>query len=309
MKKKGLKVLAFLIVLTIITGFLTYTPDISLDKLKSKYANEESEFIDINGLMVHHRVTGDGPPLLLIHGTASSLHTWDEWTEILKDSFTIYRMDLPAFGLTGPNKERDYSMANYVRFVQDYVAAMKLDSVYVAGNSLGGNISWEYALAEPEKVKKLVLVDASGYPFDLTKALAFRIAQNPLLKHILKWYTPKSFIYKNLEQVFGDDSKITEELVQRYYDLTLRPGNRQAFIDRANGEVKERAKEINKIKCPTLIQWGEKDIWINPDDANRFKQDIESANLIIYSGAGHVPMEEIPAETAIDVLKFLKTSE
>ena len=106
-------------ILIILAGLfaLAYRPSVSLDKLKEKYTDERSFFMDIDGLDVHYRKSGSGYPLLLIHGTSSSLHTWHYWQDILDDHFTVYSMDLPGCGLTGPNDGNNYSMNTFLEFL------------------------------------------------------------------------------------------------------------------------------------------------------------------------------------------------
>ena len=84
-----------------------YRPDIPLTDLKRKYANADSRYLDIDGMPVHYRDQGQGPVLLLLHGTGASLHTWDGWIQPLENDFRIVRLDLPGFGLTGPAPDDD----------------------------------------------------------------------------------------------------------------------------------------------------------------------------------------------------------
>ena len=98
---------------------------------------------------------------------------------------------------------------------------------------------------------------------------------------------------------------ITEELIDRYYELYLREGNRQAFIDRVRNIEYNDASPIKTIKTPTLIMWGADDEWIPVRLAGQFKNDLINSKSIIYKEAGHVPMEEIPEVTAVDVRTFL----
>ena len=306
MGRKVGKAFIGLLAVLIVVFFLVRNPDKSLSELSQLYENGESEWIDVDGLQVHYRVEGSGPPLVLIHGTGASLHTWDGWTKALKDRFTIYRMDIPAFGLTGPAPDGDYTIQAYVDFIHSFMNEMKRPSFAIAGNSLGGYIAWAYALAHPDSVEKLILIDAAGYPHEgASDALAFKIASNPYLRPLMKQVTPKSFIRKNLEQVYGDDSKITEALVARYHDMSLRDGNRQAFIDRVHTVHKNISDQIPNISCPTLIMWGAEDTWTPVGDARRFNRDISYSRLIMYEGVGHVPMEEIPEQSAMDALNFL----
>jgi len=302
MIKKLSKIFVFIAIILTLVFFIFRSPSIPVSELKLLYADIESEYMNIEGIDVHYKIEGSGPPMVLIHGTGASLHTWDVWVSHLKGAYTIYRLDLPAFGLTGPAADRDYSLENYVEFIHAFTTGVGLDTFALAGNSLGGNIAWRYTLDHPDRVSQLILIDASGYPLEApTKALAMQIAQNPFLSPLLLHITPRSLVQKNLEQVYGDKNKIKEEVVDRYHRMTLRTGNRHAFVDRANTVFTDKTKLIPTISCPTLILWGSADTWVPLSLGERFDSDIANSTLIIYPGAGHIPMEEIPEKTAADV--------
>ncbi len=285
--------------------FSQFQPDKSAEEINAKYADSQSKFVEIDGMKVHYKIEGKGAPLILIHGTSSSLHTWDAWSEILKPYFTIVRMDIPAFGLTGPHPKHDYSIQSYADFINKFSEALGLDTFYLAGNSLGGFISWYYTLQYPEKVKKLILINAAGYPRENIPTL-FKIARLPIIPDILKNFTPKFIVKKNLQEVYYDDSKINDALIERYFELSLRKGNRDAFLHRVKAGFSSHYSEIPNINTPTLIQWGKYDEWIPLKDGEHFNKDIFGSKLIVYNNAGHIPMEEIPFETANDALTFLK---
>ena len=306
---KFLKGLLILLGILLLVFLIVRNPDKSIEELKAIYTDDQSQWMDIDGLQVHYKKEGQGPAVVLIHGTGASLHTWDGWTEVLSDSFTVYRMDIPAFGLTGPALDVDYTIDAYVDFIKAFVTNHGIDSFSIAGNSLGGHIAWAYTVMHPDEVEKLILLDAAGYPHEgASTALAFKIANNPILSPMMKHITPKSFIKKNMIQVYGDDSKISDELVTRYHDMTLRTGNRQAFIDRVHTHHEDISERIKEIECPTLIMWGTEDIWVNPEDAKQFDRDIKNSKLIMYDGVGHVPMEEAPEVTVGDVVAFLSSN-
>lgn len=296
-----------LLLLLVITWFVisNYHSDIPLETLNERYTYPDSRFISVDGMDIHYRRSGQGPDLLLIHGTGASLHTWNAWTEILQKDFRVTSVDLPAFGLTGPNPESDYSIPSYIDFLEEFRRAIQLDSFHLAGNSLGGLISWQYTLAHPEQVEKLILIDASGLPLKKSLPLAIRLAKNPLLGKILLKITPKSLFVKSLKEVYGDDTKITPAITARYFELFRRPGNRQAYVDRARQPFEADTTGIGRITAPTLILWGEQDTWIPVEHAYEFQRAIPRAELIIYPEAGHVPMEEIPERTAADARAFL----
>lgn len=310
MLRKFTKVLFYLLavlllVVAVVIGF-NYTPDIPLDELKQHFADANSKFVDVDGMNVHYKDEGKGPVLVLLHGTASSLQTWDGWVREMKGNYRIIRMDLPAFGLTGPNADNDYNYSTYVQFLHDFLQKMHVDSFALAGNSLGGGIAWDYALHYPQQVKQLILIDAAGYPRTTPIPLAFKIGRTPILKNLMRIVSPRSLYIKSIKDVYYNDSLVTDSLIDRYYDLSLRPGNREALVARMNLSFNIPYDSLGKIKCPTLIMWGKHDAWIPLADGHRFDKDIPNSYLITYENAGHVPMEEVPVQTSRDAQGFLR---
>jgi pimeloyl-ACP methyl ester carboxylesterase len=303
--KKKYWLYTLLIALILAINSVVYS-DISVDDLKVEYANQYSKFIEIDGMQVHYRIEGEGFPIVLIHGTASSLHTWDAWTKELKKTNTIIRMDLPAFGLTGPNKTADYSIKSYTTFLDQFLNEIAIDSFHLAGNSLGGNIAWNYASEYPNKVDKLILVDASGLPTNKPQPAVFKMAKTPVVSNLFLYVTPKFFINKNMQEVYADDTKITDDLVSRYHKMALREGNRQAFIDRARMDFKLGSKanidKLKSIRNSTLLIWGAQDNWIPLDNGKRMDSVMQNSKLVVLEYSGHVPMEENPEES-LDVLR------
>lgn len=294
-----------LLAILIVVVMTQYYEDIALVHLKKKYTYTDSEFMNIEGMPVHYRLRSTGKSLLLLHGTGASMQTWDGWIEQLADDFQIIAIDLPAFGLTGPHPKRDYSIPMYLRVVDSLMTRLKIDSFAIAGNSLGGLIAWEYAVAHPEKVTDLVLIDAAGFPRKQDLPFAMRLAKNPIAGKLLLTITPKSLFVKSLKEVYDDDNKVTPALVDRYFSLFRRPGNRQAYVDRVKQPIETDTKPLSQLKMPVLIEWGQKDSWIPVSDAQKFKNAIPQSELKTYPKAGHVPMEEIPQATAKDAKAFL----
>ncbi|PQJ80560.1 alpha/beta fold hydrolase [Polaribacter porphyrae] len=307
--KKKYTFYAILIVLILLIKSVVYS-DISVEDLKMEYANKYSKFIEIDGMQVHYRDEGKGFPIILIHGTASSLHTWDAWTTELTKTNRIIRMDLPAFGLTGPNTTADYSIKSYTNFLHQFLEKVKVDKFHLAGNSLGGNIAWNYAAEYPNKVEKLILVDASGLPTNKPQPAVFKMAKTPILSDLFLYVTPKFFIKKNMKEVYADDSKITDDLINRYHKMALRVGNRQAFIDRARMDFKMGSKanleKLKSVKTLTLLLWGAQDSWIPLDNGIRMDSVMQNSKLVVLENSGHVPMEENPEESLQLLLEFLK---
>ena len=285
--------------------------DIPVEELKPKYAVEPSQFVEALGMNVHYRDEGnpsDTLPIVLIHGTGSSLHTFDGWATQLKRNNRVIRMDLPAYGLTGPFPDRDYSISNYVKFVEQFLSALGIQKCIMAGNSLGGNITWRFAIANPNMVDKMILIDASGYASRAkSRPLAFGMAEVPVVKNLFTYITPRFVVKSSVENVYFDKTKVDEALVDRYFELSLREGNRQAFIDRFAVEKDTSAyHQIKTIRQPTLVLWGKADNLIPVKMAYKFHEDLPNSTLVVLENVGHVPMEEVPERSLKPVRIFLK---
>ena len=302
------RVLVTVLCLIVAGAFLaTYRGDLPVADLVRKYTNEESQFVDVGELRVHYRDEGMGDRvLLLLHGIGASLHTWDGWIQPLQYDFRILRVDMPGFGLTGPAPDGDYSIQRYVDFVDAFLDSLDIQAADIAGNSLGGQVAWNYALKRPNRVRRLVLIDTAGYPRDAddTPGTILRLARMPGVRDLLTTLTPRSLIADSLREVYGDPGKLSDELVDRYYELARRPGNRQAFVDRAAAAGTDRNGDHRLLQQPVLLLWGAEDRWIPLANGRAFANDIESARLIVYPGVGHVPMEELPGPTARAALTF-----
>lgn len=311
--KKTLKYLGFAL-LALVIGYLAlnFRADKSVIELMPQFANGESEFMDLDHMRVHYRDEGDATdsiPVVLIHGTSASLHTWDGWTAALKASHRMIRLDMPGYGLTGPNEQGDYSMHYYAEFLHRFLQRLGIKKCYVAGNSLGGAIAWHYAHNYPEGVEKLILIDAAGYRSKGKLgggALGFKIAQMPVLSTLMKYITPKGIVKKSLLDAYGNDDLVSDTLVNRYFAMLLREGNRAALQQRFTTPLPpDDSALIKQIKCPTLIMWGDLDQLIPVEHAQRFSEDLPNDTLVIYKGLGHVPMEEQAQLTAKAVAVFL----
>ena len=309
--RKSLVALAVLLAATFVAALaVTWAPDRPVAALRARWAPPPSQFLDLYGQSVHYRDEGprdDPSPIVLIHGTSASLHTWEGWARVLAPQRRVISMDLPGFGLTGPAPTNDYRIESYTRFVLGVADALRVQRFVVAGNSLGGEIAWHVAAAAPARVERLVLVDAAGYAFTPKSIpIGFRLARNPALHWTTEHTLPRAVVASSVRNVYGDPSRVTDALVDRYYELTLREGNRAALARRfAQSVPGADTGLLRTLHLPTLILWGARDRLIPPEHAEQFHRDIAGSQLIMYDGLGHVPHEEDPARTVADVLRFL----
>ena len=293
--------------------YLTWAPDKPVEALTAKWAPPPSQFIALQGMQVHLRDEGprDDPlPIVLLHGTSASPHTWEGWAEALRGQRRVIRMDLPGFALTGPNPENDYSIERYVAFVAALADQLGVQRFVLGGNSLGGQIAWATAVAHPQRVASLILVDASGYAFESAKTpidvpIGFQMARIKPLAPLVENTLPRGLVEKSVKAVYGDPSKVTPPLVDLYYDMTLRAGNRAALGRRIEQGYTGNIQDLSQIKVPTLLLWGGRDRLIPLEFGERFARDIGGSKLVVFGELGHVPHEEDPALTVAEVKKFL----
>lgn len=290
-----------------------WAPDLPLEQLKARWAPPPSAFIEINGQQVHLRDEGpraDPVPILLVHGTSASLHTWQGWAEGLRAERRVVRFDLPGFGLTGPNRQDDYSIDRYVLFVRSVAARLGIARFVIAGNSLGGQVAWATAVALPGRVERLILVDAAGYGTGLAASddvpLAFKVARVPVLRTVAQYVLPRGLVESSLRRLYGDPAKVTPQLVDLYSDMARREGNREALGHRLAQAASDPDEALlRKIAVPTLVLWGERDRLLPPALGQRFARDIPGAQLVVLEGLGHMPQEEDPRRTLAEVRRFL----
>ncbi len=308
------RIFGVLLLLTALAIPLMRAPDRAVETLVQRWAPPPSDFLELNGQLVHYRDEGrrdDPAPIVLLHGTSASLHTWEGWTKALRGQRRVISFDLPGFGLTGPfagaYAGREYTGPELARFALDVIDALKLQRFVIGGNSLGGELAWRITVAAPQRVQQLLLVDAAGYDFEPeTVPLGWRLAKLPGFNTLLEQMLPRPLIVSGLVDAYGDPKRINDTLVDRYFELTLRSGNRRALGQRMRQMQRGSDQaQIASIKTPTLILWGGRDRLIPPALAQRFAADIAGSRLHLFDDLGHVPQEEDPAATVAVVKAFL----
>lgn len=295
-------------VLLLLAGWIwaNWHDDLPLAQALERYAYPDSQFVIVDGMEIHYRRVGKGDPILLLHDAQSSLHTWAGWTEQLSEKQQVLSVDLPGFGLSAPHPQGSYSAFMYASFLDSFLQKLNLQKVSLAGCGLGAQIAWQFAAESPERVDKMVLLAAPGFEEKTNSAINW-LASTPVINRSLWKITPRAFVRLSLEDVWADDALVNDSLVQRHFDLSLLPGHRKAFTDRAS--VRDNRPPIDlieRITAPTLILWGAEDTRITPEHAYDFHKRIRGALLKIYRNTGHWPQEENPKQTALDVQAFLE---
>jgi len=319
--------LLLLVVLGVAALLLFFsTPEVPEAVLMAKYGQAPSKFLTLpSGTRVHYRdyaptaaaspnaaASSDATPtLVLLHGSNASLHTWEPWAQRLRETMRVVAVDLPGHGLTGATVEADYSPQGMVEFVENFTRALRLDRPFVlAGNSMGGHIAWRYTLAHPDRVSRLMLLDAAGVTapeVKLSPPLAFRLARNRLTASLVRHVAPRRLFVSALRDAFYDKRLVTPEMVDRYWELNRRRGTPDATLARFRLPQDDPAMaRLHEISVPTLVLWGREDALLPVALAGVYAGNIPHVKVIVYDHCGHLPMEELADRSAADVGEFVK---
>ena len=312
---------AGVVLAVLVVAFLIFrTPDTDATEMRAKYGAPPSQFIEIgDGVTVHLRDEGprDAPAIILLHGSNADLHTWEPWVKGLSDSYRIVRFDQIGHGLTGPDPSHDYSLASFTADIDEVADALGIESFIIGGNSMGGKHALAYASRYPERVQGLILVDAGGTPIRAVQTdkedddggnIGFTIARTPGINKIAEQITPRALIAQSLDQSVSIKSVVTEDAIDRYWELLRYPGNRAATMARFSTPYEVLTEdELAGIASPALILWGDEDRLIPVAAGEWMDQNLPNSQMIVYSGIGHLPQEEAPEETIADVRKWLET--
>lgn len=280
-----------------------YAPDKPRAALEAAYPGQ---YLPVRGQRVRILDSGprDAPVLILLHGFGSSLDTWDAWARTLSARYRVIRLDLPGFGLTGPDATRDYSDARTLLVLEGLMDRLGVARATLIGNSLGGRFAWEFAACYPLRVDKLVLISPDGFAspgFDYGKP-----PEVPFVMNLMPWVGARALIRDNLAPAWAHPEALPDAVLDRYRDMLLAPGVRRAILDRTRQTIlTDPSARLRTITAPTLILWGEQDRMIPVRNAQDYLRLMPHARLVRLPGMGHVPFEENPAAALPPLERFL----
>jgi pimeloyl-ACP methyl ester carboxylesterase len=308
MFKKSLAVFS-IVVLFLIAYTLFLRPNLILSTPEAKervITSEHSKFMQWKGNDVHYKDEGEGPFILMIHGFAGSHYNFQAITEMMKDRYRIIRPDVPGMGLSDFNhytSETDF-FEEYQDFFRTFIDHLGVDSMYVMGNSLGGALSLLVADLTPEKVSGLILLNSAGY--DLKSVLVE--GAGPLrwnwFRPVAAKGMPMPVVKYGVIYPFADRSKVDPTEFPFDYAMLNREGVLDHLFNLATSGQEPDTTMFTGIKVPTLIIWGEEDVIIPVNHADRFQRDIAGSEKKIYSPCGHMPMMEIPDSIVVAFEQF-----
>lgn len=290
------------------TTSATLDPDLIRD-LDSYPPGVEATRLRIHGVEQRVLVAGSGWPLMLLHGIAGSA---DEWLGVMPNFAEHYRVvtaDAPGHGFSEKPLTHGYDVRSYVESVLGLMDAFGIRRAPLVAISGGGTIALSLALDHPDRVSKLVLVDAAGLGRQV--ALSYRLATLPFAHRVFRRSTTSTSIAAFGRALCYAPTRLPEGWVDRRLRIWSSPGAVEAFFTTARASLSLRgqrtdfSRRLHEIRQPTLILWGRQDRIIPVSHAIAAARTIPNAQLNIFERCGHMPIWEYPEEFTKTVLEFL----
>ena len=264
------------------------------------FHSDHSRFVEIDGVRLHYQEAGDitAPPLLLIHGFASSTLVWSKVFLSLADAgFRVIALDMLGYGYSGKPRNGEYTIASQARLIIDLLDRLRIKRATIVGSSYGGAVAATCALDYPTRVNKLVLVGAVSNNRPLAHKL-MRVFGAPLVGDVVSplLIGSRRLLRMRMKRVYDRHSWVLDERRVDARHQPLRASRTQrAIVRTVRGWDAERiSRDAHLIKQPTLLLWGENDIEIPLGDGERLHHKIAGSRLIVFLNCGHLPHEEYP---------------
>lgn len=264
-----------------------------------------AKYLIVDSSRIRYIDTGTGPDVVLIHGLAASVYSWRHTIMPLAQSgYRVIAFDNRGFGFSD-QPGTGYSNAAYVDLLFGLLDSLRIGDAVLVGHSMGGAIAAEAALARPERVRGLVLVDAAGlgvrWPFML------RAARWPIVGAVFDRFRGRGATARILRMLYADPTRVTDQDVDQYYAPLAQPGAGRALrgvlrefrFDQLRGRV-------DSISAPTLVVWGSGDRLIPPTVGQSVVLDLPRGAFVMVPGAGHALPEEDPGAFNRTLLAFLR---
>ena len=300
-----LGVIALIGVLLII-GAVIYR-DTPVAEVEAKWATPPSQFVEIDGVRMHYRDEGAGPVVVLLHANYSSLFMWEPWVVALRERYRVIRLDLPAHGLTGPEPSGNYTLERIQQLFEKFVDEKGLERFTVVGTSIGGTVAMRYTADHPERIERLVLIS----PGSLEPRVRGRTtpANVPKAADLLGYILPKSFTRFMLTNDYGDPERVTDAVVDEWYEMWMREGNRLAMLNLLRQYVSGGVEDkIRAVSVPVLLIWGEKNKRVPLALAYETKDLLVNSpevRLEVLPGIGHMLVQEAPEASSQLIRRYL----
>jgi pimeloyl-ACP methyl ester carboxylesterase len=266
-------------------------------------------YIRVNGINLYcEYILNDKPPILLIHGFASSTYTFRRIIPLLQNQFSIIAIDLPGFGKSEKSTSFFYSFQNYAQLMIECMRQFDISNTYILAHSMGGQIALNMGIIAPEKINKLILLCSSGY-LKRAKRLLIYSSYLPFFENFIQYYVGRKEVRDHLKNVFFNHNLINEELINEFG----RPLSEKGFYKALIRLLRHREgdllpQQLQGIQIPTLLIWGEEDLVVPIQVGQRLVKDLPDAQLITFEKTGHLITEEKPEHVFENIMMHIRNN-
>ncbi len=274
-------------------------PYLTLEQLRGQYADAQSRYLRVGDMQIHYKDEGprDAPVLLLVHGSESSLRTWDIITADLKDRYRVVRFDLPAYGLSDGASDSDVANLVPTDIPLALLDHLGIERVTFAGVSSGGTMGMYLAARRPGMVERLILSNTPSDPVDTGHLVMPQAFLDAVARSQQSGFRDQDFWNEFLSYFSGKAERISAQTRREYYDFNRRPPEKHliAMIARI-GDGKQAIIEMKKVVAPTLLVWGTADPLLPESAAEAVTRYLENAQIsrVYLPDVGHYPPLEVP---------------
>lgn len=264
--------------------------------------------VEIDGEPIHYVERGEGDAVVLLHGWNGSTFSMRYAIAELAERYRVVAVDLPGYGYSTRAEHLDYTSSRQAAVVLALMDKLGIDRAVVLGHSMGGGVAMRLALADPDRVPKLVLV-ASVTPRELHRAQRLGRGARLLVPLAGLALIRESIVRRILRRIVHDPAVVTEDMVEGYFRPLIVKGHLRSQAKQMKDRAREESYHPGAIRQPVLIMHGEHDRVIPPETGSELAQQIPAAEISVIRSAGHLPLEEQAAECNNILLQFLARPE
>ncbi len=281
-----------------------------LAQVIAKYADADSRFVEIDDVKLHYKDQGQGPAVLLIHGSSGDLGDFDGWVPLLlKKGWRVVRLDLPGFGLSGPIVNGNYSIDHAQSLVDGLMDEIGLERFAIVGTSYGGPVAFRYAATRTDRITGLVIMNSAGVEYG-KQEVDPKTGEKKFYAASVSDTVSREATAIGLRKAFNDPAKVTDAFVDRKVDLSNIVGRDREGALAIDQYVRGNPERVlGHVRAPVLVFWGGASRSLSQDTADRFYAAVTRAShreKKVQPGGGHLMHVEMPEPTVATVAAFLE---
>lgn len=274
---------------------------LTVAQLRARYEDPASRYLAIGDMKVHYKDEGKGPVLFMVHGSESSLRTWDVIAERLKDRYRIVRYDLPGFGLSDGPSDADMAALDPMDVPLALARKLGIERMTFVGVSSGGTMGMYLAAEHPALIDRLIISNTPSDPVDTSHLVMPKDFTDAIARAEKTGYRDQAFWNAFLSYFAGDPARISAQTRREYFDFYRRvPEKHPIGLVAVIGDGKVAMERMARVKQPVFQIWGGADQLLPESAAIASARHLSAARIsrVVMPDVGHYPPLEAPERFA-----------